>query len=44
MINAIGKVNMVHVPYKTGAQIPTDLMGGQIRSCSVAAGDGDARK
>lgn len=30
MINAIGKVNMVHVPYKTGAQIPTDLMGGQI--------------
>ncbi len=30
MINAVGKVNMVHVPYKTGAQIPTDLMGNQI--------------
>lgn len=30
MINAEGKVNMVHVPYKTGAQIPTDLMGNQI--------------
>ncbi|ARQ01560.1 Bug family tripartite tricarboxylate transporter substrate binding protein [Pseudorhodoplanes sinuspersici] len=30
MINSIGKVNMVHVPYKTGAQIPTDLMGNQI--------------
>jgi tripartite-type tricarboxylate transporter receptor subunit TctC len=30
MINAEGKVNMVHVPYKTGAQIPTDLMGNNI--------------
>jgi tripartite-type tricarboxylate transporter receptor subunit TctC len=30
MINAEGKVKMVHVPYKTGAQIPTDLMGNQI--------------
>ncbi|HWV41694.1 tripartite tricarboxylate transporter substrate binding protein [Pseudorhodoplanes sp.] len=30
MINAEGKVQMVHVPYKTGAQIPTDLMGNQI--------------
>jgi tripartite-type tricarboxylate transporter receptor subunit TctC len=30
MINAEGKVAMVHVPYKTGAQIPTDLMGNQI--------------
>jgi tripartite-type tricarboxylate transporter receptor subunit TctC len=30
MINSVGKVNMVHVPYKTGAQIPTDLMGNNI--------------
>ncbi len=30
MINAEGKVQMVHVPYKTGAQIPTDLMGNNI--------------
>jgi tripartite-type tricarboxylate transporter receptor subunit TctC len=30
MINAEGKVKMVHVPYKTGAQIPTDLMGNNI--------------
>lgn len=30
MINTVGKVNMVHVPYKTGAQIPTELMGNQI--------------
>ncbi len=30
MINAEGKVQMVHVPYKVGAQIPTDLMGNQI--------------
>lgn len=30
MINTEGKVKMVHVPYKVGAQIPTDLMGNQI--------------
>jgi len=30
MINTEGKVQMVHVPYKVGAQIPTDLMGNQI--------------
>ncbi len=30
MINKEGKVSMVHVPYKTGAQIPTELMGGQV--------------
>lgn len=30
MINTEGKVSMVHVPYKAGAQIPTDLMGNQI--------------
>ena len=30
MINTEGKVKMVHVPYKAGAQIPTDLMGNQI--------------
>jgi len=30
MINTEGKVNMVHVPYKTGSQVPTDLMGNQI--------------
>jgi tripartite-type tricarboxylate transporter receptor subunit TctC len=30
MINIEGKVNMVHVPYRVGAQIVTDLMGNQI--------------
>lgn len=30
MVNQLGRVNMVHVPYKVGAQIVTDLMGGQI--------------
>ena len=30
MINAEGNVHMVHVPYKSGPQIPTDLMGNQI--------------
>jgi tripartite-type tricarboxylate transporter receptor subunit TctC len=30
MINQRGRVHMVHVPYKVGAQIVTDLMGGQI--------------
>lgn len=30
LINQIGKVNMVHVPYKVGAQIVTDLAGNQI--------------
>jgi tripartite-type tricarboxylate transporter receptor subunit TctC len=30
MINQAGKVQMTHVPYKVGAQIVTDVMGGQI--------------
>ncbi len=30
MFNQLGKVNMVHVPYKVGAQIVSDLMGNQI--------------
>jgi tripartite-type tricarboxylate transporter receptor subunit TctC len=30
MINIEGKVAMVHVPYRVGAQIVTDLMGNQI--------------
>ncbi len=30
MINQKGNVNMVHVPYKVGAQIVTDLQGNQI--------------
>ena len=30
MINQRGKVSMVHVPYKVGAQIVTDLMGNQV--------------
>lgn len=30
MFNQIGKVRMVHVPYKVGPQIVTDLMGDQI--------------
>jgi tripartite-type tricarboxylate transporter receptor subunit TctC len=30
MINIEGKVTMVHVPYRVGAQIVTDLMGNQI--------------
>lgn len=32
LINNRGKVNMVHVPYRGGAQIATDLVGGQIDS------------
>jgi tripartite-type tricarboxylate transporter receptor subunit TctC len=30
LINQVAKVNMVHVPYKVGAQIVTDLTGNQI--------------
>ena len=30
MINIEGKVSMVHVPYRVGAQMVTDLMGNQI--------------
>ncbi len=30
IINQVAKVNMVHVPYKVGAQIVTDLAGNQI--------------
>ena len=30
MINQKAGVNMVHVPYRAGAQIPTDVMGNQI--------------
>ncbi len=30
MFNQLGKVQMVHVPYKIGSQIVTDLMGNQI--------------
>ena len=30
MVNQQAKVQMTHVPYKVGAQIVTDLMGGQI--------------
>ena len=30
MINVEGKVQMVHVPYRVGSQIVTDLMGNQI--------------
>jgi len=30
MINIEGKVQMVHVPYRVGSQIVTDLMGNQI--------------
>jgi tripartite-type tricarboxylate transporter receptor subunit TctC len=30
MINIEGKVKMVHVPYRVGAQMVTDLMGNQI--------------
>lgn len=30
MFNQLGKVHMVHVPYKIGSQIVTDLMGNQI--------------
>ena len=30
MINIEGKVHMVHVPYRVGSQIVTDLMGNQI--------------
>lgn len=30
MFNQLGKVQMVHVPYKVGSQIVTDLMGNQI--------------
>lgn len=30
MINLEGKVQMVHVPYRVGAQMVTDLIGGQI--------------
>ena len=30
LINQLAKVNMVHVPYKVGAQIVTDLTGNQI--------------
>lgn len=32
LINNRGKVNMVHVPYRGGAQIATDLVGGQVDS------------
>lgn len=32
LINNRGKVGMVHVPYRGGAQIATDLVGGQIDS------------
>lgn len=32
LINNRGKVSMVHVPYRGGAQIATDLVGGQIDS------------
>ena len=42
MINSIGKVNMVHVPYKTG-RADSDRPDGQPdRSRSAAAGHGDA--
>lgn len=30
MFNQLGKVQMVHVPYKIGSQIVTDLMGNQV--------------
>ena len=30
LINQVARVNMVHVPYKVGAQIVTDLTGNQI--------------
>jgi tripartite-type tricarboxylate transporter receptor subunit TctC len=32
LINKNAKVSMVHVPYKGGAQITTDLMGGHVES------------
>lgn len=32
LINKNAKVSMVHVPYKGGAQIATDLMGGHVES------------
>ena len=41
MINIEGKVQIVHVPYRVGAQIVTDLMGNQ-STLRVAAGDGAA--
>ncbi len=31
LINYMAKIKMVHVPYKGGAQVFTDLMGGQIQ-------------